>query len=118
MYERVAVHGERDTNLPVEYEAFGKVLEKRATIDEDRSGAAALQVFRLYDLVMPLSTPNSLVVLHNRHQHHRLGCAMTDARTDSVIVHTYSGLTQYFGVLELQFGVPPVLVTIASDRFV
>jgi hypothetical protein len=37
MYERVVVRGERSADLPMEYEAFGKVLQRRTTIDEDGS---------------------------------------------------------------------------------
>jgi len=69
MYERVVIHGERSTNLPLEYETFGKVLERRTTIDDDGS-----VLFRLYDLIMPPSTPDSLVVLRNGHQHLRPNC--------------------------------------------
>jgi len=64
---------ERSTDLPVEYEAFGKVLERRTTIDDDGS-----VLFRLCDLVMPPSTPDSLLVLHNGHKHLRLDCLRDD----------------------------------------
>jgi hypothetical protein len=69
MYKRVVVRDERSADLPVEYEAFGKVLQRRTIIDEDGSA-----LFRLYDLLMPPSAPDSLVVLHNGHQHLRLDC--------------------------------------------
>ncbi|KAH9964478.1 hypothetical protein BC827DRAFT_1109232, partial [Russula dissimulans] len=32
MYERVVVRGERSADLPVEYEAFGKKLQRRTSI--------------------------------------------------------------------------------------
>ncbi|KAH9955685.1 hypothetical protein BC827DRAFT_1235658 [Russula dissimulans] len=73
MYERVVVRGERHTDLPVEYEAFGKVLQRRTTVNEDGS-----VLFKLYDLIMPTSTPDGLVVLHNGHQHLRLDCLRDD----------------------------------------
>jgi hypothetical protein len=73
MYERVLVHGERSTDLPVEYEALGKVLERTTTTDEDGS-----VLFRLYDLAMPPSIPDSLLMLHNGHQHLRLDCLRDD----------------------------------------
>jgi len=57
----------------VEYEALGKKLQRRRTIDDDGS-----VVFRLYDLIMPLSTPGSLVVLHNGHQNLHLDCLRDD----------------------------------------
>jgi len=60
MYERVVVHEEGSADLPVEYEAFGKVVQRRTTIDEDGS-----VLFRLYDLLMLPSTPESLIVLRN-----------------------------------------------------
>jgi len=47
-YKRIVICGERS----VEYEAFGKVLQRRTTIDEDSS----VLVFRLYELLMPPST--------------------------------------------------------------
>jgi hypothetical protein len=73
MYERILVHREKYTNLPVEYEAFGKVLRRRTTVNEDGS-----MLFKLYDLIMPTSTPNSLVVLQNGHQHPCLDCLHDD----------------------------------------
>jgi len=73
MYEKVVVREERSTDLPMEYEAFWKVLQRRTTIDEDGS-----VLFRLYDLIMPPSTPDRLVVLHNGHQHLRLNCLCDD----------------------------------------
>jgi len=73
MYENVVVGGERSTDLPMEYEASGKVLQRRTTIN-DGSG----MLFRLYDLIMSPPTPDSLVVLHNRHQHLHLGCLHDD----------------------------------------
>jgi hypothetical protein len=73
MYERVVVHGEKSADLPVEYEAFGKVLERRTTVDEDGS-----VLLRLYDLTMPPSTPDNLVVLHDGFQHLRLDCLRDD----------------------------------------
>src|SRR5712675_896109 len=73
MYEKVVVREERSTDLPMEYEAFWKVLQRRTTIDEDGS-----VLFRLYDLIMPPSTPDRLVVLHNGHQHLRLDCLRDD----------------------------------------
>jgi len=69
MYERVVVREERSADLPVEYEAFVKLLQRRTIIDEDGS-----VLFKLYDLLMPPSTPDGLVVLHNGHQHLRLDC--------------------------------------------
>ena len=73
MYERVVVRGERSADLPVEYEAFGKVLQRRTTIDEDGS-----VLFKLYDLLMPPSTPDSLVVFHHGCRDLRLDCLRDD----------------------------------------
>jgi len=44
MYKMVVVHGERGTNLPVEYETFGP--QRRTTIDEtvtERAPTRSLQ---------------------------------------------------------------------------
>jgi hypothetical protein len=65
MYERVVVRGERSADLPVEYEAFRKELQRRAITDEDGG-----VLFRLYDLLMPPSNPDN----HNGHQHLYLDC--------------------------------------------
>ncbi|KAH9956342.1 hypothetical protein BC827DRAFT_1232171 [Russula dissimulans] len=37
MYERVVVWGERNADLPVEYKAFEKELQKRTSINDDSS---------------------------------------------------------------------------------
>ena len=69
VYEKVAVREERSADYLVECEAFWKVLQRRTTINEDSS-----VLFELYDLNISPSTPDSLVVLHNGHQHLRLDC--------------------------------------------
>src|SRR5712675_2431249 len=69
VYKKVAVREERSADYLVECEAFWKVLQKRTTINEDSS-----VLFELYDLNISPSTPDSLVVLHNGHQHLRLNC--------------------------------------------
>jgi len=55
--------------ITFKYKALEKVLKRRTTIDDESS-----VLFRLYDLIMPPPTPDSLVVLNNRHQHLRLDC--------------------------------------------
>ena len=69
VYEKVAVREERSADYLVECEAFWKVLQRRTTINEDSS-----VLFELYDLNISPSTPSSLVMLHNGHQHLRLDC--------------------------------------------
>ena len=69
----VVVHGERSADLPVEYKAFEEVLQRRMTIDEDSS-----VLFMLYDLLIPPSTPDSLVVLHSGCKHLHLDCSCDD----------------------------------------
>jgi len=44
VYKKVVVHKGRSTDLPVECEAFWKVLQRRTTIDAD-----SCVLFRLYD---------------------------------------------------------------------
>ena len=57
--------------ITFKYKALEKVLKRRTTIDDDSN-----VFFRLYDLIMPPPTPDSLasVVLNNGHQHLRLDC--------------------------------------------
>ena len=73
MYEMVVVCGERSTNLLMGHEAFGEVVQRRTSIEEDST-----VLFRLYDLLMLPSTPDSLVVLCNRCKHLRLDCLRDD----------------------------------------
>jgi len=56
----------------VEYEAFAKA-QRKMSINEDGSVP-----FRLYDLLMPLSTTDGLVVLYNGCKHLCLDCLRDD----------------------------------------
>ena len=73
MYERVMVRGECGTDIPIEYEAFGKMLKSRTTIDEEGN-----ILFKLYDLAMPPSTPDQLVVICDGRKYLRLDCLRDD----------------------------------------
>src|SRR5712672_1397643 len=73
MYEMVVVRGERSADLLMEHEAFEEVVQGRTSIEEDSS-----MLFRLYDLLMLPSTPDSLVVLCNRCKHLCLDCLRDD----------------------------------------
>jgi len=69
MYEMV-VYMERGAPIsPWSTRLSGKVVQRRTTIDEDGS-----VLLRLYDLVMPPSTPDGFVVLRNRCKHLCLNC--------------------------------------------
>jgi len=59
-------------DVPIEYEAFAKMLGQQTTIDQD--GAV---LFRLFDLTIPPSTPNRLIVLCD-------GCKHLAFRDDSL----------------------------------
>jgi hypothetical protein len=63
-------------DVPIEYEAFStKMLGKRSTfnvnstIDQDDT-----VLFRLFDLTIPPSTPDQLIVLRDGCKHLRLDC--------------------------------------------
>jgi hypothetical protein len=69
VYEKVVVDRASGVNVPVEYEAFTKMLGKRTTIDRDGTVP-----FRLFDLTIPPSTPDELIVLRDGRRHLRLDC--------------------------------------------
>ena len=64
VYEKVVVDRASGFNVPIEYEAFTKMLGKGATIDQD----GTVQ-FRLFDLTIPPSTPDQLIVLRDSCKH-------------------------------------------------
>lgn len=69
MYERVVVRGECGTDVPIEYEAFGRMLKSRTTVDDEGN-----TLFKLYDLDMPPSTPDELIVIRDERKYLRLDC--------------------------------------------
>jgi hypothetical protein len=54
-----------------------EMLDKQTTIDQD---GTILRLFRLFDLTIPLSTPDQLVVLRDGRKHLRLDCLYRDER--------------------------------------
>jgi hypothetical protein len=56
-------------DVPIEYEAFMRMLSKRATTDQNGT-----VLFRLFDLTIPSSTPDKLIVLRDGCKHLRLDC--------------------------------------------
>jgi hypothetical protein len=69
VYEKVVVDRDVTIRLTIEYEAFTKMLGKRTTIDHDGT-----ILFRLFDLTIPPSTPDQLIVLRDGRKHLRLDC--------------------------------------------
>jgi hypothetical protein len=69
VYERVVVCGVDGSDLPLEYEAFAKMLNRRTVVDGEGN-----ILFKLFDLNVPPSTPDSLVVMHHNFRHLRLDC--------------------------------------------
>jgi hypothetical protein len=69
VYEKIVVEGASGVDIPIEYDAFAKMLNKRTTIDQDGN-----ILFRLFDLIIPSSTPDKLIILHDGCKHLRLDC--------------------------------------------
>ena len=69
IYEKLVVDRASGIDVPVEYEAFRKMLSKRTTIDQDGT-----VLFRLFDLTIPSTTPGKLIVLRDGCKHLRLDC--------------------------------------------
>jgi hypothetical protein len=69
VYEKLVVDRTSGVDVPIEYEAFMKMLSNRTTIDQDGT-----VLFRLFDLTIPPSTPDKLIVLHDGCKHLRLDC--------------------------------------------
>jgi hypothetical protein len=69
MYERVVIRGECGTDVPIEYEAFGRMLKSRTTVDNEGN-----VLFKLYNLEMPPSTPDELIIACDGHKFLRLDC--------------------------------------------
>ncbi|KAI0266607.1 hypothetical protein BGY98DRAFT_885848, partial [Russula aff. rugulosa BPL654] len=53
VYEKLVVDRTSGVDVPIEYEAFMKMLSNRTTIDQDGT-----VLFRLFDLTIPPSTPD------------------------------------------------------------
>lgn len=65
VYDIVVLQGKTSTDdLPMEYEAFAKLLASRAVITPD-----GRCLFKLFSLEMPISTPSGLVVNHEGSHH-------------------------------------------------
>jgi hypothetical protein len=69
VYEKLIVEHASGVDVPIEYEAFMRMLSKRATTDQDGT-----VLFRLFDLTIPSSTPDKLIVLCDGCKHLRLDC--------------------------------------------
>jgi hypothetical protein len=70
VYEKVVVDCASGVDVPtIEYEAFTKMLGKQTAIDQDGT-----ILFRLFDLTIPPSTPDQLIVLRDGCKHLRLDC--------------------------------------------
>jgi hypothetical protein len=69
VYEKLVVDRTSGVDVPIEYEAFMKMLSNRTTIDQDGT-----VLFRLFDLTISPSTPDKLIVLHDGCKHLRLDC--------------------------------------------
>jgi len=64
VYVKVVVGCASGVDIPIEYEAFIKMLGKWTTIDQDGT-----VLFWLFDLTLPSSTPDKLIVLRDGHKH-------------------------------------------------
>jgi hypothetical protein len=60
VYEKLVVNRASGVDVLIEYEAFMKTLGKRTTIEQDGT-----VLFRLFDLILPSSTPDKLIVLRD-----------------------------------------------------
>jgi len=69
IYEKLIVDHASGSDIPIEYEAFTKMLSKRTTTDQDGT-----VLFRLFDLTIPPSTPDKLIILRDGRKHLRLDC--------------------------------------------
>jgi hypothetical protein len=68
-YEALVVKTWPNNAVPMEQEAFVKLLASRTTVLADTS-----VLFQLFDLHIDSSTPDSLIVTHNNLRHLRLDC--------------------------------------------
>jgi len=72
VYGKVVVDRARGVDVPVEYEAFTKMLGKRPRTTIDQDGTI---LFRPFDLTIPPSTtPDELIVLRDGRRRLRLDC--------------------------------------------
>jgi hypothetical protein len=69
VYKKLVVDRASGVNVPIEYKAFTNMLGQRTTVDQDGT-----VLFRLFDLAMPPSTPDKLIVLRDGRKHLRLNC--------------------------------------------
>jgi hypothetical protein len=69
VYEAFVIHRAHGDAVPMEHEAFARLLASRTVVGE---GDAIL--FRLFDLTIDSSTPDTLIVTHNEVKHLRLDC--------------------------------------------
>jgi hypothetical protein len=69
VYEKLVVDRASGVDIPIEYEALTKMLSKRTTIDQDGT-----ILFRLFDLTIPSSTPDQLIVLRDSCRQLHLDC--------------------------------------------
>ncbi len=69
VYEKLVVDCASGVDIPIDYEAFTKMLGKQATINQDGT-----VLFRLFDLTIPSSTPDKLIVLRDGCKHLHLDC--------------------------------------------
>ena len=69
VYKKLVVDRVSGVDVPIEYKAFTKMLGKRATIDQDGT-----VLFWLFNLTIPSSTPDKLIVLCDGCKHLHLDC--------------------------------------------
>jgi hypothetical protein len=69
VYESVVNGSGEGTNLSLEHEAFARMTSQRTMVSADGT-----VLFRLFDLEMPFSTPDQLLVEHDGSRFLRLDC--------------------------------------------
>jgi hypothetical protein len=69
VYEKVVMDRASGVDVPIKYEVFTKMQGKRTTINQDDT-----ILFWLFDLAIPPSTPDQLIVLCDGCKYLRLDC--------------------------------------------
>jgi hypothetical protein len=68
-YDALVNHQWSSNAVPMEQEAFVKLLQSRTIVRNDGT-----VLFQLFDLIMDPSTPDELIVVHDNKKHLRLCC--------------------------------------------